>query len=126
MENNNGIKGAYLALFISGIISCLLSFILGFILSIGVFIISLIVRSKLPKGESSPIAVKLMFFTSIIQFFSIIILFISAISLAIISDGSEIIFLPLSLLELTMNFLFFIAYAIGSFLVYKEYDKIDL
>ena len=49
MENKENIKSTYLVLFIMGIIETVLAFFLGSLIGIAVFIIALILRSKLEK-----------------------------------------------------------------------------
>lgn len=129
MENNNELKGFYLALFILGVVSCILSFIpiLGFLLSIAILIITLIIKSKLPNDLPSPKGLKIMFFTSIVKIVHSIFSFIFSILIAILSSiffTSGIMSLFMMFFSILLIFGIFISYIIGSILVYKEYDEI--
>lgn len=127
MENNDGLKGMYLILLILCIASCILSIILGFlsfILSIVTIVITLITKSMLPKDAHNPAGIKVIFWTSVFNIIKTIFMFILFIFSFFIFKSVEfnIIYMIFSFL---LPFIVFIAYIIGSILVYKEYDKIN-
>lgn len=124
MENSNGLKNLYLTLFILGIVSCILGFFLGFFLSIAILVITLIIKSKLPKDTPSSGGLKVMFFSSITQISWYVFSFIFSILSGILFPDSliSVFFLFFNIL---VAFMLFVAYIIGTILIYKDYDKIN-
>ena len=127
MENKESIKSTYLVLFIVGIIETVLALFLGGLIGIAVFIIALILRSKLTK-ENLPTTpgIKLMLIGSGIQIGTLILglmNFIIALITYLTYSGTFFINF-ISIISWLFNFGAFVVLIIGCILVYKEYDAI--
>ena len=119
MENNNSsIKSMYLTLFILGIIELLLTF-----LGIAVFIIALILRSKLiENGKQSTRGINLMLIGSGIHIATFVIGIFNIISSYIYPGGLFSLFL--SIINIFPIIAAFVIIIIGCIFIYKEYDAI--
>ena len=127
MENKESIKSTYLVLFIVGIIETVLALFLGGLIGIAVFIIALILRSKLTK-ENLPTTpgIKLMLIGSGIQIGTLILglmNFIIALITYLTYSGTFFINF-ISIISWLLNLGAFVVLIIGCILVYKEYDAI--
>ena len=127
MENKENIKSTYLVLFIMGIIETVIAFFLGSLIGIAVFIIALILRSKLEK-ENLPATsgIKLILIGSGIQIGTLILglmnLGIAFIALLTYSGTFFVSFI--NIIVGFLNFGAFVVLIIGCIFIYKEYDAI--
>ena len=127
MENRESIKSTYLVLFIVGIIETVLALFLGGFIGIAVFIIALILRSKLTK-ENLPATpgIKLMLIGSGIQIGNLILGLMTLIIafFAFFSYSLTFFVTFINIISGLINFGAFVVLIIGCILVYKEYDAI--
>jgi hypothetical protein len=126
MENyNSSIKSTYLALFILGIIEVIFTIFLGFLVGIAVFIVALILRSKLAEiGEATTRGIKLMILGSSLHILTFIIWMFGKIAFLLYLTH------VFSFFALIINVFIFIAIfiilIIGCILIYQEYDAIKV
>ena len=124
MENNNSsIKSTYLVLFILGIIEVVLTLFLGSLVAIAVFIVALILRSKLMEaGQTTTQGIKLMLIGSGIHMGTLIIGIFNWISSLLYVGGFFYVFS--FIINIFLFLAIFIILIIGCIFIYKEYDAI--
>ena len=128
MENKESIRSTYLVLFVVGIVETVLSFFGGGFIGIAVFIIALILRSKLAK-ENLPATpgIKLMLIGSVIQIATLILglINLSIAFIALFTYSVTFFFYFINIFIGLFNFGAFVVLIIGCIFVYKEYDAIN-
>ena len=128
MENNNDLKSLYLTLFILGIIEAFFTVFFGYLVAIAVFVIALIIKSKLPKDQPVPTGIKLMIIASsihiFVSFFNILFGIVIEFLFADIYMG-EILFGIISFFSLPIMLAIFILLIIGCIKVHGEYKNLE-
>mgnify|MGYP003611079780 CR=1 FL=1 len=128
MENNSNLKSLYLTLFILGIIETVLAFFIGYIIAIPVFIIALIIKSKLPKDQPVPTGIKLMIIASSIHLLSFFFYTIFDFFMEIFFIGNNmagIFFLIIPFFYVLITLAVFVLLIIGCIKVYGEYKNLE-
>ena len=128
MENNNDLKSLYLTLFILGIIEAFFTVFFGYLVAIAVFVIALIIKSKLPKDQPVPTGIKLMIIASSIHFLAFFfnIIFGVVMNFLFMDNSMVGIFIwIISLLYLPIMLGVFILLIIGCIKVHEESKNLE-